>query len=215
MRVWIIRPARRLKTWFAICGRLPTPGGCPWDREQTRESLKKYLIEETYEVVDAIDEHDLAEGVENWAILLLQVLMHAELAREEGAFEIKDVIEAIAETHRHGDASCATMSDAQEVLHRWEEIKRNEKGYEHRTSVLDGRRAEAAAVLIMAMEISKRGCKTGFEWPNLDAVLDKLEEEIAELKHELESGDEKRIFDELGDLLFTVVNIARWAKVQF
>lgn len=199
-----------------IMSRLRGPGGCPWDREQTHESLKKYVIEETYEVVDAIDSGDMDELRDELGDLLLQVLFHAELAKEQGIFDIDDVIEGISSKlirrhpHVFGDAS---VKCADEVLHRWEQIKLGEKGYEKRTSALDGVPSTLPA-LSRAMKISKKAAKTGFEWPNLDAVVDKLEEEVAELKHELHTGSTERIAEEIGDLLFTVVNVARWTKVD-
>jgi MazG family protein len=199
-----------------IMHRLRSPEGCPWDREQTLESVKKYVIEETYEVVDAIDANDMDELRGELGDLMLQIVFQSELADEQGSFDVKDVIDGISaklirrHPHVFGDASVA---DAEEVLHRWEQIKRAEKGYEHRTSVLDGVPNHFPA-LMLAMEISKRAAKTGFEWPNLPAVVDKLDEETHELKAELVTGNTERIFEEVGDLLFTVVNIARWTKVD-
>jgi tetrapyrrole methylase family protein/MazG family protein len=195
---------------------LRKPGGCPWDREQTFDSLKEYVIEETYEVVDAIDAHDLDELRGELGDLMLQIVFQSELAEEQGDFDIKDVIEGIStklirrHPHVFGDTSVA---GADEVVHRWEQIKRGEKGYEHRTSILDGVPRQLPA-LMLAMEISKRAAKAGFEWPRLDAVVDKLDEEVQELKAELHQDNRERISEELGDLLFTVVNIARWTKVH-
>jgi MazG family protein len=207
---------RAFEELVAIMHRLRGPGGCPWDREQTFETLKKYVIEETYEVVDAIEANDMDELRGELGDLLLQIVFQSELAEEKKDFDVKDVIEGISAKliHRHphvfGDAS---VSSAEEVLHRWEQIKRGEKGFEHRTSVLDGVPSQFPG-LMLAMEISKRAAKTGFEWPNLAAVVDKLDEEVHELKAELPGGDKGRIFDEIGDLLFTVVNVARWTKVD-
>ena len=199
-----------------IMARLRSEDGCPWDREQTHETLKKYLIEESYEVIDAIDSGDMDELRGELGDLMLQVLFHAQLAKERKDFDINDVIEAISEKliHRHPHVFGETeVSCAEEVLHRWEEIKRGEKGYEDRTSVLDGA-PNTLPALSRAMEISKRAARTGFEWPNIEAVVDKVEEEIAELKVELAADDKDRIADELGDLLFTIVNVARWKDVD-
>lgn len=199
-----------------IMARLRGPDGCPWDREQTLETLKKYAIEETYEVVDAIDAHDMDELRGELGDLMLQIVFQSQLAKEEGDFDIKDVIEGISaklirrHPHVFGDTQ---VSSSDEVLDRWEKIKRGEKGYEHRTSVLDGVPRNLPA-LMLAMEISKRAAKTGFEWPDLSAVVDKLDEEVDELKQELHAGDTSRIFEEIGDLLFTVVNVARWTKID-
>lgn len=199
-----------------IMTRLRSPDGCPWDREQSLETLKKYVVEETYEVVDAIDAKDMDELRGELGDLMLQIVFQSQLTREEGIFDIKDVIDGISaklirrHPHVFGDTQ---VENAEEVLHRWEQIKRGEKGFEHRTSVLDGIPSQFPA-LMLAMEISKRAAKTGFEWPNLDAVVDKLDEEVDELKHELKMGDTERTSEEIGDLLFTIVNVARWTKVD-
>lgn len=199
-----------------IMTRLRSPEGCPWDREQTHESIKENLIEETYEAVDAIDSGDMDELRGELGDVLMQVVFHSEMAKEKGTFNIDDVIDGITSKlirrhpHVFGDTE---VSCADEVLTRWEEIKRGEKGYESRTSVLDGV-PNTLPALSRAMEISKRAAKTGFEWPNLEAVVDKLDEEVHELKAELKSGDTTRISEEIGDLLFTVVNVARWTKVD-
>ena len=199
-----------------IIARLRSENGCPWDRQQTHESLKENLLEETYEVIDAIDARDMDELRSELGDLMMQIVFHAQLADERGQFDIEDSINSIAEKlirrhpHVFGDAEVAS---SEEVLHRWAEIKAKEKGYENRTSVLDGV-PNTLPALARAMEISKRAVKTGFEWPNLDAVIEKLEEEVDELKHELGTGNRERIEEEIGDLLFTIVNIARWTKVD-
>ena len=199
-----------------IMARLRAEDGCPWDREQTHESLKKYLLEETYETVDAIDSGDMAELRSELGDLMLQILFHARLAEEKGIFDVKDSIESISEKlirrhpHVFGDAEVAS---ADEVLHRWAEIKSGEKGFENRQSILDGV-PHAYPALMRAMEISRRAVKVGFEWPSMDAVVDKLDEEVHELKHELAQADRDRAADEIGDLLFTIVNVARWLNVD-
>jgi len=192
------------------------PSGCPWDREQTHESLKKYLIEETCEVIDAIDDQNSDELRSELGDLLLQIVFHAQLAKEEGVFDIRDVIRGISSKlvrrhpHVFGESQVAS---AEEVLHRWEEIKAGEKGFEHRTSILDGVPRSLPA-LLRALEISRRAVSVGFEWPNLDAVVEKLDEEVHELKHELQQGHKDRAAEEIGDLLFTLVNVARWLGVN-
>ncbi|MCL6519755.1 MAG: nucleoside triphosphate pyrophosphohydrolase [Armatimonadetes bacterium] len=196
--------------------KLRAPDGCPWDREQTHQTLKKYLLEETYEVLEAIDAGNLAELKTELGDLMLQIIFHAQIAAEEGVFNIKDVLEAISEKlirrhpHVFGDVKVAC---AEEVLHRWEEIKACEPGYEKRKSILDGVPRTLPA-LARAMEISKRAAGAGFEWPDMHAVLEKVREEISELENEIQVGNKERIADEIGDLLFTVVNVARWAKVD-
>lgn len=199
-----------------IMSRLRAEDGCPWDREQTHQSLKKYLIEETYEAVDAIDSGDMDELRGELGDVLLQVLFHAQIASENGGFTIDDVVDGISTKliHRHphvfADGSAA---NADEVLHKWEQIKKKEKGFENRVSALDGVPRMLPA-LSRAMEISKKAAKTGFEWPNIDAVLDKVDEELHELKQELHDRNEERISDEIGDLLFTIVNVARWKNID-
>ena len=199
-----------------IIARLRSEDGCPWDRQQTHESLKGNLLEETYEVMDAIDSGDMAELRAELGDLMMQIVFHAQLADERGDFDIKDAMESIAEKllrrhpHVFGEAEVAS---AEEVLHRWEEIKAGEKGFEKRVSILDGV-PKTLPALARAMEISKRAVKAGFEWPNLDAVVEKLQEEVGELKDELRQGDRERIAEEIGDVLFTIVNVARWMKVD-
>ena len=199
-----------------IIARLRGEDGCPWDREQTHESLKGNLLEETYEVIDAIDAGDADEFCAELGDLMMQIVLHAQLADERGQFSIKDSMENIAEklVRRHPHVfGKAEVASAEEVLHQWEEIKAGEKDSEERASVLDGI-PKALPALARAMEISKRAAKTGFEWPDLDAVVEKLDEEAGELKRELSAGDREAIAEEIGDLLFTIVNVARWAKVD-
>ena len=199
-----------------IMARLRSESGCPWDRQQTHESLKKYLLEETYETIDAIDSGDMDELRAELGDLMLQILFHAQLARERGQFDIKDSIENITEKllrrhpHVFGEAEVAS---AEEVLHRWDEIKSGEQGFEKRVSILDGV-PKTLPALARAMEMSKRAASAGFEWPDLDAVIEKLKEEIREFEEEAHTGDRERIAQEIGDLLFAVVNVARWTGVD-
>ena len=199
-----------------IMERLRGPEGCPWDREQTHESLKKYLLEETYETLEAIDSGDMSELCSELGDLMLQIAFHAQLAKERGNFDIEDSLDRINEKllrrhpHVFGDAEVAC---AEEVLHQWDRIKMDEKGFERRASILDGV-PKILPALARAMEVSKRAARAGFEWPSLDAVFAKQEEEVGELKDELHQGDTKRIAEEIGDLLFTIVNVARWTKVD-
>lgn len=204
----------------AVMARLRAPeGGCPWDLKQSHETLKPYVIEEAYEVVDAIDAMVRDDGdpealCEELGDLLLQVVFHAQLAAEEGLFDADDVCAAIVEKlirrhpHVFGDV---TVGGADDVLTNWNAIKATEKSGESRTSILDGI-PKSLPALLRALEISKRAVKAGFEWPDTGGVLDKAEEEFAELRAEIEAGDEvpkERIAAELGDLLFTLVNVAR------
>lgn len=200
-----------------IMARLRDPQtGCPWDREQTPQTLKKYVIEESYEVVEAIDAGSPAKLREELGDLLLQVVFLAQLAAEDGQFTVEDVARGISDKlvrrhpHVFGDVA---VTGTDQVLVNWEQIKRGEPGYEDRTSILDGIPAGLPA-LMRALEVSKRVVRVGFEWPGVSEVLDKLEEEIAELRVEIAAGDTARASDELGDTLFTVVNVARQLKVD-
>ncbi len=199
-----------------IVARLRGPGGCPWDREQTHETLRTYLLEETYEVLDAINTHDDVKLCEELGDVLLQVVLHAQLASEEGRFDIQDVVyeqcEKLVRRHPHvfGDVQ---VKDSAEVLRNWERIKAEENNHAPRQSVMDGVIPSLPA-LMFALEVSKRAVKVGFEWPDLQGVLDKFREEQEELAEAIAQGDRARIEAEIGDLLFTLVNIARHLKID-
>ncbi len=200
----------------AVMARLRGPGGCPWDREQTPLSLRKYVIEEAYEVVEAIDSGSATKLAEELGDLLLQVVFHAQLASEAGEFAVGDVTQAIVEKliRRHPHVfGTVSVSGSDEVLTNWDAIKRAEPGYEDRKSILDGI-PPALPALMRALEVSKRVVKAGFEWPSALEVLDKVEEEIAELRAEIALGKTERAAAELGDLLFTLVNLARHLKID-
>ena len=198
-----------------VVDRLLGPGGCPWDQAQTHDSLKKYLLEEAYETLDAIDSGDLAKLKEELGDLLLQPYMHAQMQKRDGSFDIDEVARGITEKlvrrhpHVFGDLS---VEDADEVLRNWDRIKSKEKGGEPQ-SILAGV-PKGMASLLRAHEISKRAVRVGFEWPSMESVFEKLHEEERELLEALAEGDQAKIESEIGDLLFTVVNIARWAKVE-
>lgn len=197
-----------------VVRRLMGPGGCPWDIEQTHESLKRYLLEESYELFDAIDSDASEKIKEELGDVLLQPLMHAEIKRKEGKFDIDEVAQATAEKliYRHphvfGDV---TVEDADEVLRNWDQLKKTEKGKE--ASVLGGV-PRAMPALLRAYEVSKRAARSGFEWQDIDGVLLKMKEEIDEVLESLAEGDVKATASEIGDLLFTVVNFARWLKID-
>ncbi len=199
-----------------IIARLRSPGGCPWDREQTHESLRPYLLEETYELLDAINQRDDGKLCEELGDVLLQVVLHAQLANEEGRFDIQDVVsqqcEKLVRRHPHvfGDLPVA---DSAEVLRNWERIKAEENNHTVSESVMDGVISSLPA-LAFALEVSKRAVKVGFEWPDLQGVLEKFREEQEELAEAIAHGDRERIEAEVGDLLFTLVNIARHLKVD-
>jgi len=193
-------------------------GGCPWDLKQTHQTLRASLIEESAEVLQAIESGDKENLREELGDLLLQVVFHAQLAQENGDFNIEDVAQTINEKlvrrhpHIFGDA---VADDAETVKANWDVIKAQEKAErgETQTSVLGETPAELPA-LASALKISKRAAKIGFEWPNEAGVLEKLREEIGEVEHAMAHEDEARVAEELGDLLFTVVNLARWRGID-
>ncbi len=199
-----------------VMARLRGPDGCPWDKEQTPQSLRKYVIEEAYEVVEAIDSGSASKLSEELGDLLLQVVFHAQLASETGAFALPEVTRSIVEKliRRHPHVfGTVEVSGSDQVLANWQQIKRAEPGYEDRTSILDGL-PPALPALMRALEVSKRVVKVGFEWPSVGEVLDKVEEELRELRAEITADQTDRAADELGDLLFTLVNVARHLKVD-
>lgn len=206
--------AEQLDRLVEITDRLLGPGGCPWDQAQTHESLKKHLLEEAYEVLDAIDSGDPERLKEELGDLLLQPVLHAQMEKAAGGWDIEAVAEAISDKlvrrhpHVFGDVEAA---DAEEVLRNWDRIKQMEKGEPE--SILAGV-PRGMASLLRAHEISKRAARVGFEWPNIEAVFDKLREEESELREAIADGDVGRIESEIGDLLFTAVNLARWAKIE-
>ncbi len=199
-----------------IVARLRGPRGCPWDREQTHESLRPYLLEEAYEVLDAINTGDDAKLCEELGDVLLQVVLHAQLANEQNRFDIQDLVwqqcEKLVRRHPHvfGDVQVA---DSAEVLRNWERIKAEENNHTPKGSVMDGV-VPSLPALVFAMEVSKRAVKVGFEWPDLQGVLDKFREEQEELAEAIAQDDRARIEAEIGDLLFTLVNIARHLKID-
>lgn len=190
--------------------------GCPWDREQTHESLKRYLIEETYEYLEAVDLNDKRHMCEELGDVLLQVVFHAQIASENGDFNIEEVINGICEKmiHRHphvfGDVSAETSND---VLKNWEEIKKKEKGNVDQTSVLQDVPINLPA-LMRSYKVQQKAAQVGFDWDNPSDVFAKIREEIDELEVEYKKSDKNGIEDELGDVLFSVVNLSRFLKVH-
>lgn len=204
-------PLARLR---AIVSLLRSPEGCPWDREQTHASLRAGLLEEACETIDAIDRADDANLREELGDLLLQVVFHTDLASERGAFTFEEAAletcEKLIRRHPHvfadGDAA-----DTVTVLRQWEQIKRAEKGV--KASVMESI-PRALPALIRAANIQKKAARVGFDWPDTVGVIVKFREEIAELSVEVEGGDPKRLEHELGDILFTAVNMARKLGVE-
>ncbi len=193
---------------------LRSPGGCPWDIVQTHKSLRRNLIEEVYEVIEAIDLGDKKLLCEELGDLLMQIVFHARMAEEAGCFSMQDVIDGITEKlirrhpHVFGDVN---VKDADEVLKNWEAIKRMEK--KERKSVLDGIPKDLPSLMV-AYKLQNKAAKVGFDWPDIDPVWDKLDEEIRELEEATVDSSHERIEEELGDVLFTIVNLARFLKLD-
>jgi MazG family protein len=208
----------------SIQARLRAPGGCPWDRRQTHETLRTYLLEEAYEVLEAIDKANPQELSEELGDLLLQVLFHAELAREAGRFDISSVIQNIHDKlgrrhpHVFGDVKADTP---EQVVKNWEKLKTEERlgsskappGDQIAPSALDGIPRTLPA-LLEALQLTRRAARVGFDWHNVEGIFDKLDEEVAELRKALSEGGASRLEDELGDLLFVIVNLARHLKID-
>ncbi len=214
-------PGKRFEELVSLIARLRAPGGCPWDREQTHQSLKPMAIEEAYEVVAAIDDGDDQELASELGDLLLQVIFHAQIASETGRFGIADVIEHVSSkmTHRHphvfGDHDA---KNTDEVLRNWEALKEAEraaKGEPKDASMLDSVPVGLPAVM-ETFQMTTKVARVGFDWPHLGAVLDKLDEEVLELKAEVaqDAGDHRAVADEVGDILFAAVNVARLLGVD-
>jgi ATP diphosphatase len=239
----------RFERVVAIMERLRAPGGCPWDREQTFDSIKPYTLEETYEVLEAIDNRDWNELAGELGDLLLQVLFYAEMANEQGSFSIDDVVERLSNKliHRHPHVFGEVKADtAAEVKRNWDALKQQEKkkrqsaegstAREEKHSVLAGI-SSATPALLEASKLSSRAAAVGFDWPNIEGLFEKLEEESAELREHLKefpapgprpqgrgvagSGRsliseelQARLEEEVGDLFFVLVNIARYLSVD-
>ena len=199
----------------AIMHRLRAPGGCPWDAEQTHESIVPNLIEETYETVDTIQRGDYKHLKEELGDLLLQVVFHSEIAEEAGHFDLNDVARGISEKlvrrHPHVFAeSAADTTDA--VLQQWDAIKRTEKG-DQMKPYLHGV-GKGLPALIRATKLQKKAAKVGFDWPDEAGVLAKIREELQELQAALDEENPIAVEEELGDLMFSVVNLVRFRKID-
>lgn len=213
--------AKTIAESIAIMARLRGPAGCPWDREQTFDTIKRHTLEETYEVFDAIERRAWPDLKDELGDLLLQVLFYAQMAAEAGYFSIEDVAAnlnaKLIRRHPHifGDVEAA---DSNTVLRNWEQIKRSEKAEKRavQSSLLDDIPRTMPAML-EASKLGSRAAKVGFDWPNAEGLFDKLDEEIAELKDELSEEQQPATLaaeEEMGDLLFTAINLARHLKID-
>jgi len=199
-----------------IMARLRAKDGCPWDRAQTHSSLKKHIIEEAYELCDAIDSRDPAKLKDELGDFLFQAVFQAQIAKERGAFDINDVLRA----------SCAKMlnrhphvfgkhraKDQDDAYGHWQSRKEQERSYRDRKSILDGV-PKTLPALIKAQKISKRAAHQGFDWPDVKFVVDKVHEELEEVKAEIKSGNKRRLAEEIGDLLFVIVILSRFGGID-
>jgi MazG family protein len=210
-------PGALFERLLDIMARLRGPEGCPWDREQTRTSLKPFLVEETYEVLEAIEGGDLRAIEEELGDLLFQVVFHARLAQEQGDFTMADVLvrlcDKMVSRHPHvfGDASVSTAGDA---LAQWEAIKqRQAEAAGRRRSVIDGV-PRALPSLLRAQRMQSKASRVRFDWPDAAAAFAKVNEEVDEAARALRGGNRERIQEELGDVLFSVVNVARLSGID-
>lgn len=193
---------------------LRSENGCQWDREQTHQSLRSNMLEEAYEAVDAIDNNDMKHLKEELGDVLLQVILHSQIANDENAFNLEDVAREIKEKlirrhpHVFGDVQ---VSSTGEIIDNWEKIKKGEKS--HRTSIMDGI-SKAQSALMSAQKISKKAVKVGFEWDCEKTLYDCVYSEIEEFKDACKNSDREHIEEEMGDILFAIVNLARWNKID-
>lgn len=205
---------KNLEELIDVVAKLRAPDGCPWDREQTHTSLRPNMLEEAYEAVDAIDENDMAHLREELGDVLLQVLLHSQIASESNEFTLDDVAKELKEKliHRHPHVfGTAKINNADDVLKTWDKLKSEEKT--ERKSAMDGL-SRSQAALISAQKISKRAVKTGFEWPNEESLYDCVMSEIEEFKKAEIEKDKNHMEEEMGDILFAIVNLARWNKID-
>lgn len=216
-------PEQAVKRLREIIHILRGENGCPWDREQTHETLKRCLIEETYEVIDAIDKKDTDNLEEELGDVLLQVVMHAEIAEETGKFDLKNVANRVSDKmirrHPHVFAEKTLKNENKEaetidnVLERWENVKRNEHGAKSQT---DSMRSipKALPALLLSDKVQKKAADVGFDWDSVDEAFAKVKEETAELLEIYDGSHKDHIKEEVGDLLFAVVNVARFLHVD-
>jgi MazG family protein len=224
-----LSPGRWFEKLVAVQARLRAPNGCPWDREQTHQSLRTYLIEEAYEVLEALDSGNDEKFAEEMGDLLLQIVFHSQIASEEGRFTVAEVIREIHDKmiRRHPHVFGETRAkDSAEVLRNWEQIKAEERrsnagrgapkaGAEHskEASLLDGV-SRALPATLEAFQLTRKAARIGFDWENAGGVIEKMQEETEELKQALKTTDQRKIEEELGDLLFAAVNLARFLKTD-
>ena len=207
---------KELTRLYKIMQRLRRPGGCPWDREQTHESLLKCLIEESYEFHEAVMEKDYGKMCEELGDIMLQIVFHTVIAEETKKFKLADVFNSISDKlmRRHPHVfGKVSVKNSDEVVVNWEKIKRGEAGSRDRKSILDGI-PSAMPAMLRSLKVQKRVAKVGFDWKKAKPIFDKIAEETRELKAEIKGKNPERVMQELGDVLFSVVNLARHLEVD-
>lgn len=207
---------RSFEKLVGIMSRLRGRDGCPWDRAQTHSSLKKHVIEEAYELCDAIDSRDPEKLKDELGDFLFQAVFQAQIAKERGAFDIYDVLDTSCEKmlNRHPHVfGKRRAKDPDEAYEHWQSRKEQEKSYRDRKSILDGV-PKTLPALIKAQKISKRAAHQGFDWPDVNFVVDKINEELEEVKAEIKSGNKRRLAEEIGDLLFVIVILSRFGGID-
>ncbi|MGN0461717.1 MAG: nucleoside triphosphate pyrophosphohydrolase [Ruminococcus sp.] len=210
------KPKYGFEDLLQIMKMLRAPGGCPWDREQTHKSIRQNFIEETYEVIEAIDTEDRELLKEELGDVLLQVVFHSEMESEVGSFDINDVCDGICKKLivRHPHIFADVKADTtDEVLSNWDKIKMQTKSQKTQSDAMDSV-SKSLPSLMRSEKLQKKAAKVGFDWPDVSGALQKVEEETQELKKAIEDGDKKGMEEELGDLLFSVVNVSRFLKVD-
>ncbi len=199
-----------------IVAKLRGPDGCPWDREQTHKSILSCLLDESYEFFEAVDENKPHKMCEELGDLLLQVILHAQIAKDNKTFTIEDVARDISDKliRRHPHVFGTTeVSSSREVLYNWEAIKKSEKGNEHRKYLVDDI-PDALPALFRAEKMQRRVAKVGFDWKDIRPVLDKVEEEFREFREAILEGNDAHAAEELGDIIFALVNVARHHNIS-
>src|ERR1700674_1504963 len=224
-----LTPGRWFEKLVAVQARLRAPNGCPWDREQTHQTLRTYVIEEAYEVLEALEGGDDAKFAEEMGDLLLQIVFHSQIAREEGRFTVAEVVREIHDKmiRRHPHVFGKTRAkDSAEVLRNWEQIKAEERrssdnkgesktseGVAKEVSLLDGV-SRALPATLEGFQLTRRASRIGFDWQDANGVFDKMQEECEELKKAVKEQDRLKMEEELGDLLFAAVNLSRFLKID-
>lgn len=199
-----------------IVRKLRGPDGCPWDHEQTHRSLRPCLLEEAYEVIETLDNDDVVALKGELGDLLLQVVFHSQIATEDGDFDIEDVAQSISDklVHRHPHVfGSVKVNGSDDVMHNWEQLKRQEKEAAHRKSTLDGV-PQCMPALQRALKVQKKAARVGFDWDNAAGPLAKVWEELEELSEAINTEDREGAEKELGDVLFSVVNYARFLEID-